>query len=328
MGNKLISDKRLMHCIYCNRSPINGSVCDYCKMDCVKCSNSTCSTMVYNTVVILTGGTCFECYLFPVKCTFCGVSISSLASSRSGGVCQSCVALMIKCYLCDTLIPMEDELCKRCDELKSDCPKCHLPYKNKTLAKYDWNCKSCHTILKSDCAKAICVECKIEEPRPFMYGCRNRDSSQLMCFICWTLHKKDCSECPKDYTCPKCHKVLRVAGRKKHNEHCKISKKPDKGGFVKVTVKDKGIRKSIPAVVRFECWTRENGNSLEGKCWCCEAKLRFTEFEAGHLVAVAKGGQNVLDNLKPVCRTCNNNCRTKNMIDYKKEIKDLRAGQQ
>ncbi len=332
MGNNPTINKLqpYMHCIYCNRSPIDGSVCDYCKMDCVKCRNPECKTMVYHTVAVLTGGTCFECYLFPVKCKTCNIAISSLAASRGDGICQSCLALMIKCLLCDTLIPIEDELCKRCSELKSDCPKCQTPYKNKTLAKYDGNCRTCHGILKSDYVKGTCVECKSEEPLAFMHGCRLCEPSEFMCYICWILHKKDCIECPKDFTCQKCHKTLRITGRKKHNEHCrsagsKIEKQEKPKQKISKHTTIAGVRKSIPAVVRFECWTRENGNSLEGKCWCCSAALRFTEFEAGHLVAVARGGQNTLDNLKPVCRTCNNNCRTKNMIDYKKEITDLRA---
>lgn len=325
---KINLQKLEMHCIYCNRTPVVDSVCDYCKMDCVKCRNATCAVMVYNTVAVLTDGFCFECYLFPVKCTMCHVSISSLAYSRGNGVCQSCVSLMIKCLLCDTLIPIEEEICKKCMELKSNCPKCQTPYKNKTLLKYDGNCRTCYTILQSDYIKGTCVECKTEEPQAFMHGCRTRKPDELMCFICWTLHKASCAECPKDYTCVKCHKILRVAGRKKHNEHCKsTSSKTSPKTSPKSAPKSAtpGVRKSIPAQIRFECWTRENGKSLEGKCWCCDAALRFIEFEAGHLVSVALGGQNLLDNLRPVCRTCNNNCRTKNMIDYKKELKAFRA---
>ena len=64
---------------------------------------------------------------------------------------------------------------------------------------------------------------------------------------------------------------------------------------------------------------------MTGKCWCCGDQLKYDEYEAGHIIAVANGGETVLDNLRPVCKICNNNCRTKNMLDYKNEIIRIRG---
>ena len=41
------------------------------------------------------------------------------------------------------------------------------------------------------------------------------------------------------------------------------------------------------------------------------------KFDCGHVVASAIGGQNVVENLRPVCATCNKSMGTQNMEEFK-----------
>ena len=78
-------------------------------------------------------------------------------------------------------------------------------------------------------------------------------------------------------------------------------------------------RKTIPKKIRDSCW-KEYGIKKGGKCWICQTKLEFDTFEAGHIISVAKGGGDNLENLRPICKGCNRSQGTKNMIQYIQEL--------
>ena len=77
-------------------------------------------------------------------------------------------------------------------------------------------------------------------------------------------------------------------------------------------------RKAIPKKVREEVWKKRNGASFDGRCFCCETDLRFEAFEVGHVIPVADGGNDSVDNLEPVCRSCNRSMGKRNMLEFKK----------
>jgi hypothetical protein len=57
------------------------------------------------------------------------------------------------------------------------------------------------------------------------------------------------------------------------------------------------------------------------KCVCCNINdIKMTQFECGHVEARAKGGEDTLENLRPICQTCNREMKTKNMRDYMIEM--------
>ena len=93
-----------------------------------------------------------------------------------------------------------------------------------------------------------------------------------------------------------------------------ITKKP-----VESEVKPK-LRKSIPKTVRDNLWIKYFGkDSANGSCQCCGKSIHFTEWDAGHVVAVSNGGDNSIENLKPVCRACNLSMGSDNMEEFKKQ---------
>lgn len=78
-------------------------------------------------------------------------------------------------------------------------------------------------------------------------------------------------------------------------------------------------RKSIPKRLKESLWEKYNKDSLKGKCYVCENDIKNTDFDCGHVIAVHRGGTNDIDNIRCVCRVCNNDMGSKNLYTYKQE---------
>ena len=72
----------------------------------------------------------------------------------------------------------------------------------------------------------------------------------------------------------------------------------------------KRSRRSIPKVVREQVW-RTYINALESECLVCgNKKITAFDFECGHVDA---DGEAVVENLRPICKLCNNSMSRENM---------------
>ena len=77
-------------------------------------------------------------------------------------------------------------------------------------------------------------------------------------------------------------------------------------------------RVKIPQAIRRKLWDGEFGDKIIGKCYIGGCPLHFSTFECGHIIPHSKGGSIELSNLKVVCKQCNNDMGTQNLIAYKK----------
>lgn len=60
------------------------------------------------------------------------------------------------------------------------------------------------------------------------------------------------------------------------------------------------------------------GKAYEAKCRAgCGENVNVFDFECGHVVAKSKGGEDKVDNLRPICSTCNKSMGVMNMEEYK-----------
>jgi hypothetical protein len=73
-------------------------------------------------------------------------------------------------------------------------------------------------------------------------------------------------------------------------------------------------RRAIPKKKRDALWYQHFGVSGSGACLCCDAPILFTRWEQAHVTAVAEGGSNDLENLRPTCVGCNRSCGTENLL--------------
>jgi hypothetical protein len=90
---------------------------------------------------------------------------------------------------------------------------------------------------------------------------------------------------------------------------------PEKRTLTAESVKPRKGRKKLPSALRFAVWNEfAKGNEL---CYCCKREtISVSNFECGHIVSVKNGGEDVIQNLRPVCAQCNRSMGAKNMYEF------------
>ena len=81
-------------------------------------------------------------------------------------------------------------------------------------------------------------------------------------------------------------------------------------------------RKAFPKQVRFAVWEHHCGKVYSHKCSIhfCSSIMKVSDFEVGHIVAHAKGGEDRLSNLMPICNKCNKSMGTMSIPDYNESL--------
>ena len=73
--------------------------------------------------------------------------------------------------------------------------------------------------------------------------------------------------------------------------------------------------KTIPLSLKKSVWNHWMGMDVgEAKCPVCKVSTIYQmSFHCGHIVAKSNGGPNTVDNLKPICQSCNSSMGNQNM---------------
>jgi len=77
-------------------------------------------------------------------------------------------------------------------------------------------------------------------------------------------------------------------------------------------------RKRCAKIVRDAVWLHYFGKSEKGICQCCGKEISRSNWECAHIVAHKNGGEEVLSNLIPSCKSCNVQTGTENFVDFTK----------
>jgi len=78
-------------------------------------------------------------------------------------------------------------------------------------------------------------------------------------------------------------------------------------------------RRNIPKQIKEELWIKYNGDTFKGKCYCCKKEINHGgAWHAGHVIASENGGNDTVENLRPICAACNLAMGTENLYDFKK----------
>lgn len=66
-------------------------------------------------------------------------------------------------------------------------------------------------------------------------------------------------------------------------------------------------KETIPKRIREMVWTTYNSTVFESKCYVdwCDNKINVFNFQVGHDIPESKGGTLDINNLKPICGSCN-----------------------
>ena len=73
----------------------------------------------------------------------------------------------------------------------------------------------------------------------------------------------------------------------------------------------------IPKALREQVWLKYNGKKYTHRCyirWCVN-KIDVFNFHVSHNTPESKGGETVLENLRPVCSRCNQSMSDNYTID-------------
>jgi len=82
----------------------------------------------------------------------------------------------------------------------------------------------------------------------------------------------------------------------------------------------KNKKEKIPTSVKNTVWSLNFPNVIQGNCYCCKLEvISRNNFDCGHIVSEKNGGKVKLDNLKPICRSCNSTMGTMNMNEFMKK---------
>ena len=109
----------------------------------------------------------------------------------------------------------------------------------------------------------------------------------------------------------------------KKDESKKDESKKDESKKDESKKEEKKVKKpkeKIPVSVKNTLWSLHFPNVLEGKCKCCQTEtITRNNFDCGHIISEKNGGYIKLENLKPICRSCNSSMGVMNMNEYMKK---------
>ena len=106
---------------------------------------------------------------------------------------------------------------------------------------------------------------------------------------------------------------LKAEVKKKYREIEKQKKKQEKE-------ETKKIRKSIPKSLKILVWDKNIGKEKGiGECDVCKSEIDSKAFECGHIISVKEGGGTDIENLLPICSSCNKSMGTQNLHEFKEK---------
>ena len=87
--------------------------------------------------------------------------------------------------------------------------------------------------------------------------------------------------------------------------------------------KFKKQKDKISPKLRILVWTRWFGEKSNTECPLCKENIKIGKngFHCGHIKSEANGGETILENLRPLCGTCNVKMNSMNWEDYEKTLK-------
>ena len=106
---------------------------------------------------------------------------------------------------------------------------------------------------------------------------------------------------------------MKVEVKKKYKDIEKERKKKEKE-------ENKKMRKSIPKSLKILVWDKNIGKEKGiGNCNVCKSEIDSKAFECGHIISVKEGGATNIENLLPICSSCNKSMGTENLLVFKEK---------
>lgn len=78
-------------------------------------------------------------------------------------------------------------------------------------------------------------------------------------------------------------------------------------------------KKPIPTALKYLVWETYFKMSKAGNCICCNCPITDRSCVYGHVLSQKDGGENTLNNLRPICMNCNSSMGSKHMVQFVKQ---------
>jgi 5-methylcytosine-specific restriction endonuclease McrA len=113
-------------------------------------------------------------------------------------------------------------------------------------------------------------------------------------------------------------KKLEEEKRKIEEEEKRKIEEAEKRKIEEEKKENKKKKQSIPKNVRMIIWNHYIGEDIiKHKCLCCKkVTISNTNFEVGHVLSEKNGGTHEINNLRPICFSCNHSMGSENMVDF------------
>jgi hypothetical protein len=84
---------------------------------------------------------------------------------------------------------------------------------------------------------------------------------------------------------------------------------------------NKPKKKNISQLMKRRVWAKHIGEEIgKTKCLCCNmSDITQLTFNCGHIISHSNGGETNVENLLPICQSCNSSMGTQNLFHYKNE---------
>lgn len=82
------------------------------------------------------------------------------------------------------------------------------------------------------------------------------------------------------------------------------------------------MSQAIPAIIRIAVWIKYVGDlKSTSTCFCCELRsIMHSNYRCGHIISRSNGGLSTLNNLRPICGSCDKLIGTKNMGEFRIDL--------
>jgi len=115
---------------------------------------------------------------------------------------------------------------------------------------------------------------------------------------------------------------MKVEVKKKYKDIEKERKKKEK----EEKEENKKMRKSIPKSLKILVWDKNIGKEKGiGNCHVCKSEIDSKAFECGHIISVKEGGATNIENLLPICSSCNKSMGIENLLVFKEKYFSTKA---
>jgi len=123
--------------------------------------------------------------------------------------------------------------------------------------------------------------------------------------------KEEKEEKEKEYSCSNCYKNFSNKKNRDLHEQTINCNQPNKQ-------KTNYKKQQISHTMRRQVWSKYIGDEIgQIKCLCCKlSEITQLTFVCGHIISESTGGETCIDNLLPICNSCNLSMGTTNLNEF------------